>query len=385
MQKLRIGIVAGESSGDYLGAKLIKNIKAINPAAEFIGIAGPQMRQLGAESLYPMEKLSVMGFSEVLGRLFELLRIRKNLYQTLLTKNIDCFIGIDAPDFNFKLEQLFHQKKIKAFHLGSPSIWAWRKNRINKIKKFSDGMLLLFPFEKEIYDEYKISNTYVGHPLMNEINYTEVDDNKKFQDVLKLKQDCQYIAILPGSRMAEVNRMLPVYLKVMELALKGSAPLKFKFLIPCVNDKVYKLINSLIANTKIANRIILIQNQAKETILASQYAVVTSGTAVLQTALLQRPQVVAIKVSWLSYLIMRMMIISKWVSLPNIILKQGYIKELIQHKASAENIFLELKKLIEDKDYKNEQLKKNKILYESLGLEDEQAGAKFILNRLLND
>lgn len=357
-----IALVAGEVSGDLLGADLMAGLKNQFPDAKFVGIGGLQMQAQGLESWYPIEDLSVMGFFEVLKNLFKLLKLRKQLLQRLLDLKPDVFIGIDAPDFNFYLEKQLKDAGIKTVHYVGPSVWAWREKRLEKIKLAVDGMLVLFPFETAIYDKYQIPVEFVGHPLAQKIATTrsgcaanaEESIKQAARKNLSIEENIQLTAILPGSRMSEIERMIDVYLLAAQ-QLNLIYP-TMEYVIPFVHDKARQAIENSIAIYGQNLKIHLIERQADQVLLACDQALVTSGTATLQTALSQRPMVIAIKVHPISYQIMKRLAISKWIGLPNVLAQKDLVPELIQDQATPEKIALALGKLIADQAQRSKQL-----------------------------
>lgn len=347
-----IALVAGETSGDLLGADLIRGLKARFPNARFVGIGGQQMQQEDLESWFPMEQLSVMGFFEVLKHLIPLLRLRKQLINRLLALRPDVFIGIDAPDFNFYVERKLKQAGIKTVHYVGPSVWAWREKRLVKIKQSVDGMLVLFPFEPPIYHRYQIPVCYVGHPMANQV---PLHPNKiQARTQLKLDESILLTALLPGSRMGEVERMADVYIQAAN-HLQLIYP-QMEFIIPCVHQTARDRIEQAIARFGSRLRVHLIDGQAPLVLEACDQAVVTSGTATLQTALMLRPMVIAIKVHPISYWIMKRLALSKWIGLPNILAQQDLIPELIQEEATPAKLALALGRIISDVKRQNKQV-----------------------------
>ncbi len=345
-------LVAGEVSGDLLGADLIRGLKQHYPTARFVGIGGERMQAEGLESWFVMERLSVMGLFEVLRHLPDLLSLRKQLLENLLALKPTAFIGVDAPDFNFYLARKLKRNGIKTFHYVSPSVWAWRENRLVKIKQSIDGMLVLFPFEVPIYQKYDIPVCFVGHPLANQVAIApNAGDARK---ALKLPEIGSYTGLLPGSRMSEIERMADVYvLAAKQLALIYP---DMQFIVPCVHQRARARIQQAFERYGAKLRYHLIDQQASLVIEASDQLIVTSGTATLQTALLLRPMVIAIKLHPLTYWIMKRMAISRWIGLPNILAQHSLVVELIQHEASPEKLALELGRLVVDNQRREQQI-----------------------------
>ncbi|MDY0136465.1 MAG: lipid-A-disaccharide synthase [Thiomicrospira sp.] len=345
-------LVAGEVSGDLLGADLIRGLKQHYPTARFVGIGGERMQAEGLESWFAMERLSVMGLFEVLRHLPGLLSLRYQLLQNLLALKPTAFIGIDAPDFNFYVARKLKRNGIKTFHYVSPSVWAWRENRLVKIKQSIDGMLVLFPFEVPIYQRYDIPVCFVGHPLANQVALAP--NSGEARKALNLSQTGSYTGLLPGSRMSEIERMADVYvLAAKQLALIYP---DMQFIVPCVHQRARTRIQQAFERYGAKLRYHLIDQQASLVIEASDQLIVTSGTATLQTALLLRPMVIAIKLHPLTYWIMKRMAISRWIGLPNILAQQSLVVELIQHEASPEKLALELGRLVVDNKRREQQI-----------------------------
>ena len=347
-----IAIVAGEASGDTLGADLIKSLKLRYPDARFVGIGGPKMVAQGFETWFPMEKLSVMGFFEVLKHLPELLKIRKTLIDKLLETCPDVFIGIDAPDFNFKVESVLKQNRIKTIHYVGPSVWAWREKRLNKIKRYVDGVLVLFPFEPPYYHKYDIPVKFVGHPLANQ--FPETPDSRGAKQQLGFEEDDLLTAILPGSRMSEIERMADVYMQVAQ-KLYEIYP-QMNFVVPCVHNRAKERIEQARQQYAVHANVKLIDGQSSLALEACDQALVTSGTATLECALMKKPLVLSIIVHPISYWIMKRLATTEWIGLPNILANQSLVKELIQENATVEKIALNLGKLVADTTQRDKQI-----------------------------
>ncbi|HHS99361.1 MAG TPA: lipid-A-disaccharide synthase [Thiomicrospira sp.] len=355
-------MVAGEASGDTLGSDLILSLKKRYPQARFVGIGGPKMQQEGFESWLPMEKLSVMGLFEVLKHLPELLKIRKNLISRLLDLKPDVFIGIDAPDFNFKVESVLKRNGIRAIHYVGPSVWAWREKRLQKIKQAVDGVLVLFPFEPEYYHRYQIPVKFVGHPLAHQ--FPEIPNSAKARAQLALPLNSQITAILPGSRMSEVNAMADVYMQAA-VKLHEIYP-QMIFIVPCVHSRAKQRVEQAIHQFASHLDIRLYDQQSKTVLEACDQVIVTSGTATLECALMKRPMVLAIKVHPISYWIMKKLATTQWIGLPNILAGKSIVTELIQEEATAEKIALSLGRLVVDKTERVRQITAFELQYQAL-------------------
>ncbi|MDG4812834.1 lipid-A-disaccharide synthase [Hydrogenovibrio sp. 3SP14C1] len=370
-----IAMVAGEASGDTLGADLIQSLKKRYPNAKFIGIGGQKMISQGFETWYPLEKLSVMGFFEVLKHLPSLLRLRKELIKKLLTVKPDVFIGVDAPDFNFKIEGILKEKGISTVHYVGPSVWAWREKRLLKIRKQVDGVLVLFPFETEYYDKYDIPSKFVGHPLASQV--INAPGKKAARAQLGLDADAPVTGILPGSRSSEINLMIDVYVQVA-VKLHQIYP-KMKFVVPCVNQAARDRVELAISDYGKGIDFILLDQNAQLAMAASDQLLVTSGTATLEAALMQRPLILAIKLHPISYWIMKRLATTKWVGLPNVLAKKCIVPELIQENATPDKIVLALSKLITDKKMREMQLFEFKKQYDALNQNASELAADAVV------
>lgn len=332
---VKIGMIAGEASGDILGAGLIKSLKKRYPNASFEGIGGPLMIEQGFKTHVPMERLSVMGLVEVLGRLFELIGIRRRIRKFFLNQRPDVFIGIDAPDFNLGLEEQLRKRGIKTSHYVSPSVWAWRQKRVFKIARAVDLMLALFPFEAKFYKQHQVSVRFVGHPLADMIPLSP--DKQSYRDQLGLSQDDVVVAILPGSRAGEIAYIGECFLKAAEW-IHQRRP-EVKFVIPCVNDERKIQIESLLESSGLASLPVrFVMGQSREVMAASDAIILASGTATLEAMLLKKPMVVAYRVSVITYFIMKRLLKAPFISLPNLLAGKELVPELIQDRAQPELI-----------------------------------------------
>ena len=344
-----IAIVAGESSGDLLGSHLIKSLKSARSDLKFIGIAGPKMMKEGAVSFFSMEELSVRGYFEVFRKLFHLIKLRKKLLNQILKEKPDLFIGVDAPDFNFWIEKQLKKKGVTVIHYVSPSIWAWRGNRLRKIKKSIDHMLTIFPFEKNIYSKANIQATFVGHPLAELIPL--YPNKKKAQNKLKIIKATKVIALLPGSRQGEVKWHAQL---LIDSATEISKKIRdVKFLAPLPTRETYDIFSkTLFKNTHAELDIQLLIGHASDAINAADLVIVASGTATLETALYKKPMIVIYKMSSISWQILKRMRYLPFVSLPNILLNKFLVPELLQSDATSENISSKAIEILKDASYR---------------------------------
>jgi lipid-A-disaccharide synthase len=331
---LRIAVVAGEASGDVLGAGLVKSLKTLHPNCEIVGIGGDHLIAQGMESLFDINELSVMGLVEVLKHLPRLLKIRKSLVQFLLNNPPDVFIGVDAPDFNLPVAKMLKAQGIKTVHYVSPTIWAWRESRIHKIAAATNLVLGIFPFEQAIYDKYGVPYQYVGHTLAQSIP-VEVDRAQARAD-LKISDNKHVLAILPGSRTKEIATMLPVFLQTASLYNAHVEDLQV--VIPAANKARLTQINELLAQLKPDIALKVTEQSARTAMIASNAVLLTSGTASLEAMLCKRPMVVAYKMPWLTHKIMQQMYKPDYFSLPNILVGDALVPEFLQEEVNPANL-----------------------------------------------
>lgn len=351
-RKLKIGIVVGEVSGDTLGAKLIRSFREQGIDVEFEGIGGPQMLAEGFKSYYPIDILSVMGIVEVLKDIKKLFAVRDGLVDIWSKDPVDIFIGIDAPDFNLRLSKSLKQKQlpIKTVQYVSPSVWAWRQGRVHGIKASIDLVLCLFPFEKVFFKKWDIPAAFVGHPLAGQLPLK--NDLTEAQTELGLDPALKYIALLPGSRRGEIERLGPLVLDAANL-LHQKHP-DYIFLVPAINEARKQQIESLLVQypASLTARVRLIENSGRESKIgrqvmnASNIIALASGTATLEAMLLHRPMVTFYKLHWLTYRIAKLLVKIPYFSLPNIIAGKKVIQELIQSEATPEKLATEIEKLM---------------------------------------
>ncbi|WP_060465701.1 lipid-A-disaccharide synthase [Acinetobacter sp. LMB-5] len=351
-RKLKIGIVVGEVSGDTLGVKLMRSFREQGIDAEFEGIGGPQMIAEGFNSYYPMETLSVMGIVEVLKDLKKLFAVRDGLINQWTQHPVDIFIGIDAPDFNLRLSKSIKEKNlpIKTVQYVSPSVWAWRQGRVHGIKQSIDLVLCLFPFEKVFYEQYEVPAAFVGHPLAKQLPFENPIQIAKQQ--LGIDENQKHIALLPGSRKGEVERLLPMLLGAANI-LHTKHP-DIQFLIPAINDARKQQIEQGVEQLapQLKAKIHILENTDNESKIgrmvmnASDVIALASGTATLEAMLMHRPMVTFYKLHWLTYLIAKFLVKIPYYSLPNIIAGKKVIEELIQADATPENLAAEIEKLM---------------------------------------
>lgn len=375
---VRIGIVAGEASGDLLGSHLIQALKLKRPDIEFVGIAGPKMMGEGAQSLFPIERLSVRGYIEVLKHLFGLLRLRRQLLKHFLNNRLDLFIGIDAPDFNFWLEKKLKNNGIKTIHYVSPSIWAWRKNRLKKIKQAVTHILALFPFEPALYQKAGIPVTYVGHPLADILPIEP--DVSSARLALKLKPTALVVAMLPGSRQSEVQQHAALFVKTAKL-IYAEQP-NAVFLVPLITRETRQIFELAMFHEEVSLPMQILFGHAHEAMEAADVIIVASGTATLEAALLKKPMVITYRMSNLSWKILKRMRLQPYVGLPNILAGKFVVPELLQDEATPEKLAQAALKLVSDTDYLAEIKAEFTKIHHSLRQNTAEKAAAAILSHL---
>jgi lipid-A-disaccharide synthase len=330
-----IGVVAGEASGDQLGAHLINAVRARLPNARFAGIGGPRMQSAGMEVLYPMEKLAVRGYVEVLRHFFEIVGIRRRLTRQFLAQPPALFVGIDAPDFNLGLEARLRAAGIPTAHLVSPQIWAWRAGRIDIIRRAVDRMLVVFPFEEALYREADVPVTYVGHPVAEILG--RVSDRAGAREQLRLPLTAKVIALLPGSRVSEIEQLAELFLDTAELIAAGVPDARF--LVPLTNRPTREMFEAaLYRRDRGELNVTVLFGHAHEAMAAADVVLAAAGTATLEAALLGRPVVIAYRMPRASWWIMSCYRHQAYVGLPNILAGEFVVPEFLQDEATPENL-----------------------------------------------
>tara|TARA_R110002111_G_scaffold98854_1_gene152695 strand:- start:791 stop:1972 length:1182 start_codon:yes stop_codon:yes gene_type:complete len=333
-RKITFGIIAGEASGDILGAGLIRSLRTRYPNARFVGIGGDEMIAEGFHSLVPMERLSIMGLVEVLGRIRELFSIRSRLLSYFFATPPDVVIGIDSPDFTLAIERRCREAGIPSVHYVSPSVWAWRQKRIFKIAKSVDLMLTLLPFEARFYEEHQVPVAFVGHPLADRIPL--IPETGKARQNLGLDDNVPLLAILPGSRAGEVERLGTLFLEAARW-IQAKRP-DVQLVIPCVNREREKQVRDLIEALEVKLQVSIVRGRSREVMAASDVVLLASGTATLEAMLLKKPMVVGYRLSNLSYALISRLVKVPHVSLPNLLSKQPLVPELLQDDATPESL-----------------------------------------------
>ncbi|MDX1505818.1 MAG: lipid-A-disaccharide synthase [Spongiibacter sp.] len=334
MTPLRIGLIVGEASGDILGADLIRAIKARHPDAQFEGIGGPLMLEQGFHSICEMDRLSVMGLTEPLKRLPELLRIRRHIKRHLLAWQPNVVVGIDSPDFTLNVEAYLRAQGIKTVHYVSPSVWAWRQGRIAKIAKAVDHMLTLFPFEEDFYRDHGVPVDCVGHPLADQIPLE--DGRAEARLALDVDGDHPVVALMPGSRSGEVDQLIGSFLESAQW-LRQRVP-NVEFLIAAANKERREQILQAIAALTSDLPVRVILGESRTVMAASDSVIMASGTTSLEALLLQRPMVVCYRFGKLSFALLSRLVKAPHFSLPNLLAKRALVPELLQDEVCAEVI-----------------------------------------------
>ena len=372
---LHVGILAGEASGDTLGAGLMQALLAKHANITFTGIGGPKMEALGLTSMVPMERLSVMGLVEPLKRLPELLRIRRNLYNTLVANPPDVFIGIDSPDFNLNLELKLRAAGIPTVHYVSPSVWAWRQGRIKKIRKAVDLMLALFPFEEAFYRENDVPVCCIGHPLADVFDMEP--DTDAARAALGLPEQGQVLALLPGSRGGEVRRLGPVFLESAKRCKEAWPDLTI--VIPCAGPDRRRQLETLQKEQCPGLELTLVDGQSRTVMGAADCILMASGTASLEGMLLKKPMVVAYKMAPLSYAIISRMVKAPYISLPNLLAGRALVPELLQEAATADSLFAHIRQVMENESDRKEITQTWNSIHASLRRDANQTAADAVL------
>ncbi|WP_445495030.1 lipid-A-disaccharide synthase [Photorhabdus sp. SF281] len=375
LHPLTIGLVAGETSGDILGAGLIRALKAKIPNARFVGVAGPLMQDEGCEAWYEMEELAVMGIVEVLERLPRLLKIRKDLTTRFTELKPDVFVGIDAPDFNITLEGRLKQQGIRTIHYVSPSVWAWRQKRVFKIGKATDMVLAFLPFEKAFYDKFNVPCRFIGHTMADAMPLQP--DKAAARQLLGIPQEAVCLALLPGSRHSEVEMLGADFLKTAQL-LRQKMPDLHVF-VPLVNAKRREQFEQIKQETTPDLNVHLVDGKAREIMIASNAALLASGTAALECMLAKCPMVVGYRMKPFTFWLAKRLVKTPYVSLPNLLSGKELVKELLQEKCQPQKLADELLSLLQGSE-KVEALKQTFLhLHESIRCNADEQAAQVVL------
>ena len=344
---LTVGIVAGEPSGDMLGAMLVEALRRLIPSAQFVGIAGPRMQAAGVTSLFPMSKLAVRGYVEVIRNLFEIIAIRRKLRHQFEAHPPALFIGVDAPDFNLGLERALRARGVTTVHFVSPSIWAWRYERVHKIRRAVSHMLALFPFEAPIYLKEGVPVTYVGHPLADAL--PDDPEPADLREQLRVPPAGPVVALLPGSRMSELEQMAETFLRTAALIAERLG--EVTFLVPAVTREARDYMERTRVRLKLESlRMQILFGHAHAAIGAADICLIASGTATLEAALIGRPMVITYRMPKLSWAIMYRHRQLPYVGLPNILAGEFIVPEFLQAAATPENLAQALLNLLADEE-----------------------------------
>ena len=342
-----IGIVAGEASGDLLGSHLMAALKAVRPDIQFVGIGGPKMQTVGMKVLFPMEKLAVRGYVEVLRHYREITGIRRKLRAYFLNNRPDLFIAVDAPDFNLDLELALKQHGIPTIHYVSPSIWAWRGERINKIKRAVSHMLALFPHEPKLYQQAGVPVDYVGHPLADML--PEQPKRAEMREVMRIPLHATVFAFLPGSRQSELNQLAHLYIETAKRVLEQIPDARF--LVPLVSRETRGIFEQALYDCEAQHLpITMLFGHAQDAMIVADGVLVASGTATLECALLKRPMVITYKMPAFSWWLMKRKSYQPYCGLPNILCGRFVVPELLQKEATPENLSRALLELVGNKE-----------------------------------
>ncbi len=372
-ESIHIAIVVGEASGDILGAALMQELRKSFPSATFSGIGGPRMLAQGFHSYFPQDRLAVMGLIEPLKRIFELLRIRKFLREHFIKNPPSVFIGIDSPDFNLSLEESLKEKGIKTVHYVSPSVWAWRQKRVLKVKRAVDLILTLLPFEAKFYQDHQVPVEFVGHHLADEIPLQT--DKIAARKSLGLPESGRLVALLPGSRSSEVERMADLFMRAGVFCLEQDPQLHF--IIPAANTDRYRQLH-IALNDYVDFPFTLFNGHSHEVMAAADVVLLASGTVTLEAMLLKKPMVVAYKMAPITYKILSCLIKTPFVSLPNLLAQKLLVPELLQDKATPQALSNAVMNYFENPDEVNRLVDDFKNMHGILRRNASECAAKAI-------
>ncbi len=377
----KIGIVAGEVSGDLLAAGLVRALKQYPYTFKFTGIAGPNMQQQSCKSLYPMNKLTLMGLDGLFGRLAEILHIRRSLLHYFVAEPPDLFIGIDAPDFNLGLEKKLRRAGIPVLHYVSPTVWAWRKYRLRSMRSSIDRILVLFPFELDFYRQHQLNAKLVGHPMVRDIDRDP--DIKSLKKRFGLSLQKKVIALLPGSRRGEIQRMAGDFLLAASRLSQKYPNLQFVTAMP--NAALMDVFEKEVQKTD-AKDIDLVRvhghGHSREVMACADILMLASGTAALEAAIVGRPMVVAYKVSWLTKTMVQLLASVKYFSMPNNLVGYRLVPELMQDDCTPENLEREVGVYLNNEAEVSRVISAFKKIRQSLDLDSDRLAAETVLDML---
>ena len=372
---LTLALVAGETSGDILGAGLIRELKARVPDARFVGVAGPLMQAEGCETWYEMEELAVMGIVEVLGRLRRLLHIRSDLTKRFTELQPDVFVGIDAPDFNITLEGNLKKQGIRTIHYVSPSVWAWRQKRVFKIGRSTDLVLAFLPFEKAFYDRFNVPCRFIGHTMADAMPLDP--DKNAARATLGIAPDAKCLALLPGSRGAEVEMLSADFLRTAQLLRKRWPALEV--VVPLVNAKRREQFEKIKAEIAPELHVHLLDGKAREAMIASDAALLASGTAALECMLAKCPMVVGYRMKPFTFWLAKRLVKTDYVSLPNLLAGRELVKELLQNECEPIGLACALEPLLEDGAVSHQMHDTFRALHQQIRCNADQQAADAVL------
>jgi len=343
-------LLAAEPSADALGASIAQAWQTHDPSVRLVGMAGPLMRVAGVEDWWQMEQVSVMGLWEVLKQYPRLKRLQTEVMNRLLSEKPDCVLGIDGPDFNLAIESVLRQAAIPSYHLVAPTVWAWRPGRAARMAEKTDGLLCLFPFEPPYFLVHDLPAVAIGHPLADQLPL--IPDKLSARQALGIEADAKVLAVLPGSRRSEWQYNAPLFWQTISQLQQQDAELVV--LVPCLHERMQQ---TLMASANgLSVRFVIAQQGARQVLTAADVALVASGTATLETALCHTPMVVAYRMHWLSHAIIRRLLRTRWIALPNIIANRGVVPELLQSDATPEALVAALSSLFNDASARQAQL-----------------------------
>lgn len=373
---MRIGIVAGEASGDLLGAGLIRELRKEVPDARFEGIAGPAMKSAGCDVLESSEALALFGLIEPLAHIPRLIRLRRSLIRRWTADPPDVFVGIDAPDFNLGLEIALRSKGIRTVQYVSPSVWAWRQGRVHKVAKAVDRVLCLLPFEKAFYDKHHVAAEFVGHPLADRIKV--VSDVSEAREELGIAAE-RLLAVLPGSRKGEVQRLGPVFAETCRI-LAGKDP-QLRFVAPMANEALRDAFEDHLRAAGVDDRFHLQTGDAQKAMAAADVVLLASGTAALEAALIGRPMVAAYRLAPLTYFIARAfrLVRVRHFTLPNLLTPEPLVEEFVQDGANPPALAAAVAALLGDDERRRRISTEFNALYRSLARDADRNAAMAVL------
>jgi lipid-A-disaccharide synthase len=376
---MRIAMVAGEASGDLLASHLIEALRVKFPHAEFVGIGGPKMVAKGFSTWWPYETLSVMGYVDAIKRLPALLRLRRDLLRKLNANPPDIYIGVDAPDFNLGVERRLRRCGVRTAHYVSPSIWAWRGKRVHKIGKAAEHVLCLFPFEPEIYAKAGVNATFVGHPLAD--LFPLESQKGSIRELLHIAPGIPVMAIMPGSREGEVSRLAAIYVETIKL-IASQRP-EVLFLVPMITRQTRDIFEQAMYAAQAEHLgVRLLFGHAHEAMAAADVALIASGTATLEAALLKCPMVISYKVGKMTYRLAKFLTYLPWVGLPNILAREFLVPELLQHDATPDKLAAALCLWLDDKDARAQVISRFRQIHVSLRQNNAEKAASVVCRLL---